>query len=79
LEQLGQRWGNICRWVENHWLTLQAAGDALKLFNDRHKLFDDWLSESEKTVAYFPLYSGGGGGDVSQQTAEHALTVKVCI
>ena len=51
LESLGQRWGNVCRAVEQSGAALERAVALWASFDKRYATFCDWLSRAETTVA----------------------------
>jgi len=51
LESLGQRWGRVCRAVEQRGAALERAVALWASFDSLHERFSDWLSRSETTMS----------------------------
>ena len=51
LESLGQRWGNVCRAVEQRGAALKRTVALWASFDELHEKFCDWLSRAEVTVS----------------------------
>ena len=47
LEALGQRWADVCKWVEDHWALLQELLTKWQQFGEEYRQFSDWLTEKE--------------------------------
>ena len=63
LESLGQRWANVCKWVEEHWVILQERLAKHQLYDDQLQAFSSWLDEKDKVLAHMV---DTGGGEISQ-------------
>lgn len=51
LESLGQRWANVCKWVEEQWQILQEVLSKWKHFSGEQRQFNQWLEEKEHVLA----------------------------
>ena len=76
LEMLGQRWANICKWVEDQWLHLQQMLTRWQHFNDEQKQFSEWLSEKEEVLARMRLVDLSDISEVIEQVQQ--LKVRTC-
>lgn len=55
MESLGQRWANVYKWVDDHWVMLQEMLGRWQSYNDESRVFSDWLTEKENSLASMRL------------------------
>ena len=70
LESLGRRWGDVCRWAEEHWLTLQDALSKWKSFADKQTRFSDWLTKAEGSLSQMPPISQADFNQITDQVRQ---------
>jgi len=51
LESLGQRWGHVCRAVEQRGAALERSVALWASFDELHARFCDWLTRTEATLS----------------------------
>lgn len=55
LEELGERWASVCRWVEEQWLRLEDVDIKWKSYHSLANSFNRWLDDKEVTVGRMVL------------------------
>lgn len=71
LEQLGQRWANVCLWAESRWISLQESlEDTIRKrveFAEKHRCFSDWLSKTDTMLSKMPVINTSDFHQLSEQ------------
>lgn len=55
LEELGERWTSVCKWVEDQWLRLEDVDIKWRSYHSIAGKFDKWLDEKEVTLGRMML------------------------
>ncbi|XP_013413171.1 dystrophin isoform X2 [Lingula anatina] len=55
LDSLGQRWTNVCKWVEDQWSNLQDVLKKWEVYSNEKNKFGTWLLEKEEVLGRMRL------------------------
>ena len=73
LESLGQRWANVCKWVEERWKTLQDIYNKWQTYLSEKDRFSIWLADKEEILSRMMLVDLSEQNEVYEQVRELKL------